>query len=122
MTLRPVMFAVLANMVLTAPAMAAEVSVAACDADLAAVDASFGETEARLEKAGGADLDEKCAAIRHHVEVMANAVNVFQRCLPDGHDKGENVAQLVGSIADFLDISDSSGCPRFDLPEIEGVE
>lgn len=108
---------------LAAPAAAAEAaSVGTCDADLAAVAASFDETQARLDKAASADTDEKCAAIRHHVEVMANGANVMQRCLPEGHDKGENVGQLVGSIADFLDISDSLGCPAFAQPKIEGID
>ena len=112
----------LASVALGAPTLAAPLSATTCDADLAAVEASFDETQARLEKSGTAEQAEKCAAIRHHVEVMANGANVMQRCLPDGHDKGENVAQLVGSIADFLDISDSLGCPAFDLPKIKGVE
>ena len=112
----------LASMALGAPGMAVAAPVGTCDADLAALEASFDETQARLNKAGDADKDEKCAAIRHHVEVMANGANVMQRCLPEGHDKGENIAQLVGSIADFLDISDSLGCPAFALPKIEGIE
>ncbi len=120
--MRLAMIAVLAGTALTPSALAAEVSAATCDADLAAVGASFDETQARLEKAASADQAEKCAAIRRHVEVMANGVNVFQRCLADDHDKGENIAQLVGSIADFLDISDSLGCPVFDPPKIDGME
>ena len=112
----------LASMALGAPGMAVAASVGTCDADLAALEASFDESQARLEKSGSADQAEKCAAIRHHVEVMANGANVMQRCLREGHDKGENVAQLVGSIADLLDVSDSLGCPAFDLPKIEGVE
>jgi hypothetical protein len=120
--MRLAIIAVLASGALTPPALAAEVSVATCDADIAAVGASFDETQARLDKAAGADQAEQCAAIRHHVEVMANGVNVFQRCLPDDHDKGENMAQLVGSIADFLDVSDSLGCPAFDPPKIDGME
>ena len=90
-----------------------------CDKDLAAVDASFEETQARLQKAARADQTEKCAAIRHHVEVMANGINVFQRCQPEGHDKGENIGQLGASIGDFLDISDRQGCARFELPKID---
>ena len=112
----------LASVALASSAFAAQVSPATCDADLAAVGTSFDETQARLDKAGNADQAEKCAAIRNHVEVMANGVNVFQRCLPDDHGRRENVGQLVGSIADFLDISDSLGCPAFDLPKIEGIE
>jgi hypothetical protein len=90
-----------------------------CPADLSGVDASFEETQARLQKAGNADRAEKCAAIRHHVEVMANGINVFQRCMPDGHDKGENIAQLGASIGDFLDINEAQGCPEFPLPKVD---
>jgi hypothetical protein len=113
---------VLANMALASAAIAAPLSTATCDADLAAVDASYVETQARLEKAGKADQAEQCAAIRHHVEVMANGINVFLRCTPDGHDRRENIGQLGGSIADFLDINQSLGCPSFELPKIEGME
>ncbi len=120
--MRLMTIAVLASVALTSAAIAAPLSTATCDADLAAIAASFDETQARLEEAASADQAEQCAAIRHHVEVMANGVTVFQRCLPDDHDKGENIAQLVGSIADFLDTSDSLGCPGFDLPKIGGVE
>ncbi len=116
------MIAVFATMAVAAPALAASTAAATCDADLAAVGASFDEAQARLAKSANAGQAEQCAAIRHHVEVMANGVNVFQRCLADDHDKGENIAQLVGSIADFLDASDSLGCPAFDLPKIEGIE
>jgi hypothetical protein len=100
------------------PAKAQEIAPG-CDKELAAVDASFEETQIRLQKAGVADQAEKCAAIKHHVEVMANGINVFQRCQPEGHDKGENIGQLGASIGDFLDISDRQGCPRFELPKID---
>ena len=92
---------------------------ATCEADLAAVDASFEETQARLDKVTKADKVEMCAAIKHHIEVMANGINVFQRCQPPGHDKGENIAQLAASIGDFLDINDAQGCARFELPKID---
>ena len=120
--MRGLVLGLLANVALASSALAAEVSTATCEADLAAVDASFTETQARLEKAAKADQAEQCAAIRHHVEVMANGINVFQRCLTDGHDKRENIGQLVGSIADFLDINASLDCPPLDPPRIEGFE
>jgi len=120
--MRLAIIAMLASAALTPSALAAETSSATCDADLAAVGASFDETQARLDAAASADQAEKCAAIRRHVEVMANGINVFQRCLPGGHDKGENIAQLVGSIADFLDFSESLNCPPLDPPKIEGIE
>ncbi len=115
--MRLVMIAVLASVALAPSAFAAPASTATCDADLAAVDASFAETQARLDKAASADQAEKCAAIRHHVEVMANGIAVFRRCLPEGHDRQENIGQLAGSIADFLGINDSLGCPPIDPPK-----
>jgi hypothetical protein len=114
---RPALFAfVLA----VQPAHAAEFTPAPnCGPDLAAVDASFEETQARLNKVTKEDHAELCAAVKHHVEVMANGINVFQRCQPPGHDKGENIAQLVASIGDFLDINDAQGCPEFEIPKVD---
>ena len=111
---------VLATMALASAAIATPLSTTTCDAELAAVDASFVETEARLEKAGNADQAEKCAAARHHIEVMANGVDVFLRCTPDGHDKRENIGQLMVSIADFLDISNCLGVSRVRPAEDRG--
>lgn len=100
------------------PALAVEMTPA-CQKDLTDVDASFEETQVRLEKAGKADQTEKCAAIKHHVEVMANGINVYLRCLPDGHDKNENLAQLAASVGDFLDINHNEGCASFPLPKLD---
>ena len=80
-------------------AMAAE-GDAACATDLAALDDSFEETIARLTAAGQAGHDEKCAALRHHIDVMASAREVFQRCLT-GLAQRENVGQMSDSIEDF---------------------
>jgi hypothetical protein len=110
---------------LAVPAHAAEFTPAAtCAADMPAVDASFEETQARLAKVTKEDHAELCAAVEHHVAVMANGINVFQKCMRPGHDKGENIAQLVGTIADFLEINEAQGCPQFAIPEIDltGVE
>jgi hypothetical protein len=92
-----------------APAVAGEIAPG-CDADLAAVDASFDETMTRLQAAGSADQAEKCAALHHHIDVMTKAGEVFQRCLAEGHDKGENLGQVYGTIADFQDILVEQGC------------
>jgi hypothetical protein len=93
------------------PALAAAQQLtAACRSDLAAVDASFEETLARLQKAGSADQAEKCAAVAHHIDVMGKARDVYLRCLPPGHDRDENVAQLNASIADFRDVQTNLKC------------
>lgn len=82
----------------------------ACQADLSAVDDSFDETLARLDKAGKGDQAEKCAAVAHHLDVMTRGRDVFLRCLPPGHDRNENVAQLNASIADFREIQANLKC------------
>jgi hypothetical protein len=97
------------------PALAAE-APAGCPAELAAVDASFVETQARLDKVTQADKVEMCAAIKHHIEVMANGIAVFDRCMENGHDKGENIAQLAASIDDFLYINERQGCAPVTVP------
>ncbi len=81
----------------------------ACGADLAAVDASFEETLARLEAAWKGEQEEKCAAIRHHIEVMTNAGDVFMRCLT-GMAQRENVGQMSDSIEDFTYVLADQGC------------
>lgn len=83
---------------------------AACKEDLAAVDASFAETLDRLDSAANASPAEKCAAYRHHVEVMKAGREVFLRCLA-GHDQSENVGQLEVSIEDFLVVIGNK-CPK----------
>ena len=81
-----------------------------CNADLAAVDASFGETLDRLDSVANGSDAEKCAAYRHHVDVMLKGRDVFLRCLPEGRDQTENVLQLELSIADFETIIANKQC------------
>jgi len=82
-----------------------------CNADLAAVDASFGETLDRLDGVANGSDAEKCAAYRHHVDVMLKGREVFLRCIPEGRDQTENVVQLEVSIADFETIIANKQCP-----------
>ena len=92
---------ILAGVLLAAlPAQAQELAPG-CEKDLAVVEDSFDETVARLQAAELADHTEKCAALHHHIDVMTNGRDVHLRCLPEGHDKGEDVAQLNASIEDF---------------------
>jgi hypothetical protein len=81
-----------------------------CNADLAAVDASFGETLDRLDGVANGSDAEKCAAYRHHVDVMLKGREVFLRCIPEGRDQTENVVQLEVSIADFETIIANKQC------------
>ena len=98
-------------LVLLYPALAvAQQPAAACRTDLAAVDSSFEETLARLQKAGSGDQSAKCAAVAHHIEVMGNARDVYLRCLPPGHDRNENIAQLNASMSDFRDMQANLKC------------
>jgi hypothetical protein len=50
--------------------LAASPSTAACAEDLAATDASFEQTMAKLESVKDGTPAEKCAAYRSHVKVM----------------------------------------------------
>jgi hypothetical protein len=104
-------FALPLLLVLPAAPVAAQEFAPGCNAALAGLHDSFTETIARLEAAGGAGHDEKCAALHHHIDVMANGRDVFLRCLPPGHDRGENVGQLQASIEDFEYVLTTQNCP-----------
>jgi hypothetical protein len=107
----PSAFILLASIGLGARLADAQEFAPGCNADLAAVDASFGETLDRLDSvANGSDV-EKCAAYRHHVDVMLKGREVFLRCIPEGRDQTENVVQLEVSIADFETIIANKQCP-----------
>jgi hypothetical protein len=83
----------------------------ACRAEIADVNASFDETLARLNGVSKDDtLEIKCAAIRHHIDVMLKAADVFSRCTT-GHGREENMGQALGTAADFEDIASDMGCP-----------
>jgi hypothetical protein len=104
-------FILLASMGLGAsPPADAQEFAPGCNADLAAVDESFGETLVRLDGVANGSDAEKCAAYRHHVEVMLKGRDVFLRCLPEGRDQTENVLQLELSIADFETIMANRTC------------
>jgi len=92
-------------------ALAAEDLPYTCRAEIANLNANLDETLERLEGAWKSEDDaEKCAAIRHHIEVMRGAAEVFGRCTT-GHARGENVGQALGTVADFEDIAAELGCP-----------
>lgn len=103
---------VLAFFLLAAPVAWAEGELpATCPADLAALDASFDETAERFDKAWNSDDEaEKCAAIRHHIDVMLKAAAVFDVCTT-GHGREENMGQALGTAADFEDIAAELDCP-----------
>ncbi len=103
-------FAWLALGVVLLPAAAHAQVTQACRVELNAVDDSFGETLKRLDRVAKGTAAEKCAAVDHHITVMITGRDVYLRCLPAGHDRGENVAQLNASIVDFLDIRKNLRC------------
>jgi hypothetical protein len=109
-----------AGLLLAAPAVASAAAFnppATCEADLAALDPSFEETQARLSKVTKEDHVELCAAVKHHIEVMEHAAAVFVQCTPEGHDQRENLGQVLGTAADFRDISADQGCPPLPEPQ-----
>lgn len=82
-----------------------------CEAELQSLDASFRETQQRVESAWDSnDDDKKCAAVRHHLEVMRHAGDVFDRCMT-GHERDENVGQMIDTIEDFEYAAEDLGCP-----------
>jgi hypothetical protein len=85
------------------PVEAGVVDSPQCQRDLAATHAGLEDTLARLKRVSNAPLKDKCAALHWHVGVMRKAGAVFARCTT-GHERGENVGQMKGSVADFLDI------------------
>jgi len=110
----PPRFAFLAVALLVVSVAHADEIAPGCDADLAALDASFDESLARLDKAHATDHEENCASIVHHIDVMRHAADVFDRCLPDGHDKGENIGQVVETARDFSEILEGEECPPYE--------
>jgi hypothetical protein len=62
----------------TSPAWAQGDPAGNCPAELASLDPSFEETQQRVESAWESNDDgEKCAAIRHHIDVMRAAGDIF---------------------------------------------
>lgn len=101
----------LAALLFAAPATVRAAEFApGCDADLAKVDESFQETMTRLEGVAKGTEAEKCAAYRHHVDVMTKGIEVFMRCMPEGHDQREHVGQLAVSIEDFNYMIEDKKC------------
>jgi hypothetical protein len=103
-------FILLASVGFASPPAVAQEFAPGCNADLAAVDASFGETLDRLDSVANGSDAEKCAAYRYHVDVMLKGRDVFLRCIPEGRDQTENVLQLEVSIGDFETIIANKQC------------
>ncbi|MDP2354592.1 MAG: hypothetical protein Q8M31_00830 [Beijerinckiaceae bacterium] len=74
-----------------------------CRRDLATTEASFSATLRDLERNKSSVIAQRCPSFRRHVEVMRKASGVFRKC-STGRERQENVGQMDGSIADFLEI------------------
>ena len=51
----------------------------------------------------------RCAAYKHHIEVMKNASAIFSRCTTEP-DRTQNISQMDGTIADIKDTLKAEKC------------
>src|SRR5438270_2157266 len=82
-----------------------------CTKDLSSVDSSFQETLGNLQRNGrsAALPSARCAAYKHHIEVMKNASAIFARCTTEP-DRTQNLSQMDGTIADIKDTLKTEKC------------
>ncbi|GAC1564357.1 MAG: hypothetical protein NVS2B5_30540 [Beijerinckiaceae bacterium] len=93
------------------PASAGAIQTPQCTKDLSAIDSSFEETLINLQRSAGASaLPARCAAYKHHIEVMRNASSIFARCTTEP-DRTQNIGQMSGTIADVSDTLKTEKCP-----------
>ena|ERR1700680_1691639 len=85
------------------PAALAQAPSPACQTELAENDVRFKRTIERLESVKNGTQEQKCAAYRSHVEIMKNAIPIFDRCTT-GRGRQENVGQMNDSIEDFNEL------------------
>jgi hypothetical protein len=78
---------------------------------MSSVDSSFQETLGNLQKSGrsAAVPSARCAAYKHHIEVMKNASAIFARCTTEP-DRTQNISQMDGTIADIKDALKTEKC------------
>ena len=81
------------------PAHAATVDTPQCRADLPKAARLIDAVAARDRAGPIRDTARLCAALRRNRADMKAAADILNRCLT-GHERGENVGQLVASIAD----------------------
>lgn len=84
-------------------ASAGYVDTPQCRRDLAATETSLAATLRDLNRNKSGSPAQRCASWRRHVEVMRNASVVYRQC-STGRERQENVGQMDGSIADFLEV------------------
>ena len=75
-----------------------------------AVDSSFRETLGNLQKSGrsAAVPSARCAAYKHHIDVMKNASAISSRCTTEPDRTPE--LQMSGTIADINDTLKNEKC------------
>ena len=81
-----------------------------CSAEQAQLEVNRRESDLRIDDAWITnDPAAKCSAIRQHVEVMRNAVDVYTRCLTgDSREKQRN--QALSALADTQSMVDEMFC------------
>jgi hypothetical protein len=105
------LFSAVVCAVLVEQASAGAIQTLECTKDMASVDSSFQETLGNLQKSGrsAAVPSARCAAYKHHIQVMKNASAIFARCTTEP-DRTQNLNQMSGTIADINDTFKNEKC------------
>jgi hypothetical protein len=105
------LFSAVVFVALAQHAYAGVVQTPQCTKDLSSVDSSFQETLGNLQRSGrsAAVPSARCAAYKHHIEVMKNASAIFARCTTEP-DRTQNLSQMDGTIADINDTLKTEKC------------
>jgi hypothetical protein len=108
---RSALFSALFFAALAQQAFAGVLQTPQCTKDLSTVDSSFQETLGNLQRNGrsAAVPAARCAAYKHHIEVMKNASAIFDRCTTEP-DRTQNLSQMDGTIADINDTLKNEKC------------
>ncbi|MEA2861655.1 MAG: hypothetical protein QOC72_3694 [Methylobacteriaceae bacterium] len=108
---RSTLFSAVLCALLVQQASAGVIQTPQCTKDMSSVDSSFQETLGNLQKSGrsAAVPSARCAAYKHHIEVMKNASAIFARCTTEP-DRTQNISQMNGTIADINDTLKNEKC------------
>jgi hypothetical protein len=107
--LRSTLYAAVLFAIFVQPASAGAIQTPQCTKDLTAIDSSFAETLINLQRSASA-APARCAAYKHHIDVMRNASSIFDRCTTEP-DRTQNIGQMSGTIADISDTLKTEKCP-----------
>ena len=105
------LFSAVFCVLLVQQASAGVIQTPQCTKDMSSVDSAFQETLGNLQKSGrsAAVPSARCAAYKHHIEVMKNASAIFARCTTEP-DRTQNINQMSGTIADINDTLKNEKC------------